>query len=95
MDTFEKSALDEALQKESALRKGTEENLRKAFAKIDALEALVHKSDKNRTTDTRPSELNRCYECGEVGHFGRDCPVRKAKDKKEAEDAAELAKKEK
>ena len=95
VDPLERSALDEALQKESALRKGTEENLRKAFAKIDALEALVHKSERLRTNDTRPSELNRCYECGEVGHFGRDCPVRKARDEKEAEEAGEQAKKKK
>ena len=77
-----KGAVDEALQKEAALRKGTEESLRKAFNKIDTLESLVRKLEKpGSAIDSRPSDSNRCYKCGEVGHFGRDCPVRKAKDK--------------
>ena len=28
------------------------------------------------TSDPRPSDFNRCYECDGKGHFGRDCPER-------------------
>ena len=98
-DVAGKAAVEEALQKEAALRKGTEESLRKAFTKIDVLEAMVRKMEKagggGPSGDSRPNDSNRCYECGEVGHFGRDCPVRKAKDKREAEAASEAAKKDK
>ena len=34
-----------------------------------------------RATGYIPAAMkNVCFECGERGHFGRDCPVRKAND---------------
>ena len=43
--------------------------------KVDLLEAQL----RRMTSDLRPSDFNRCYECDGKGHFGRDCPERAMK----------------
>ena len=41
-----------------------------------------------------PPEERRCYECGQKGHEGKDCPKRKARIAQEEADKAAGAKKE-
>ena len=77
------------------VRKDYIEQIQRMHNKVDMLEAQVRKM----TNDPRPSDSNRCYECGDEGHFGRDCPERAIKlAKREAAKAVatlEAAKKEK
>ena len=77
------------------VRKDYLEQMQRMHNKVDLLEMQIRKM----TNDPRPNESNRCYECGDEGHFGRDCPERVIKlAKREAAKAAatsEAAKKEK
>ena len=49
--------------------------MQKMHQKVDLLEAQL----RRMTSDPRPSDFNRCYECDGEGHFGRDCPERAMK----------------
>ena len=56
--------------------------------KVDLLEAQL----RRMTSDPRPSDFNRCYECDGEGHFGRDCPDRAMKlARREAAKAAAMS----
>ena len=56
-------------------RKSYVEQMQKMHQKIDLLETQL----RRMTSDPRPSDFNRCYECDGEGHFGRDCPERAMK----------------
>ena len=58
-------------------------------AQIDALSTEVKVLRKGRGVPGKPEghyPVEKCYECSEPGHYGKDCPVRKAKVEKALRD---------